>query len=329
MRKKPVKTRTEVKIGKAMMKTVEEFKRHLETEGYSQVTIQGYGYDLKPFLGYLTEHRIRRFSQVTPETIQSYQEYIHHEYVSRYTGKPVSAYHQRNLLAVLKVFFRYLLRRGKILSDPTNLMLFPRMPKRLPRDILTKREMRRLLAACDLSTPHGYRDRVILEILYATGIRRNELRNLKLFDVDTTKRELVVRLGKGAKDRVIPLAKKAADVVERYVTDHRRHLLDPVKTDEGYLLLSSYGSKLSKDFSTAFLRKYTKKAKITKRITTHSFRHTMATHLLKNKASIRAIQELLGHEQLSSTQVYTKVEIGDLKKVIDRAHPRRHMEEGI
>jgi site-specific recombinase XerD len=182
------------------------------------------------------------------------------------------------------------------------------------------------LKACDLSTPHGYRDRVIFEILYATGIRRDELRNLKLYDVDTRKRELVVRCGKGAKDRVIPLAKKASEVIERYITDHRRKLLDPVKADEGYLVLNSYGAKLSKDFSTDFLRRYVKKVKIKKKITTHSLRHTMATHLLQNKASIRAIQEILGHEQLSSTQVYTKVDVSDLRKVIDKAHPREKME---
>lgn len=313
-------------IGKAMIKTVDEFLRHLEAERYSPVTIQGYRYAIKPFLLYLKKVNIRRFSQVTMDVILSYQDYIHHEHRSRYTGKPVSSYHQRNLLAVLKVFFRYLLRSGRILSDPTNLMVFPRIPKRLPRDILTKREMRRLLASCDLTTPHGYRDRVIFEVLYATGIRRDEMRNLKLYDVDTQKRELMVRLGKGAKDRVIPIAKKACEVIERYVTDHRRHLLDPVRPDEGYLILSSYGVKLGRDFTTEFLRKYTRKAKIKKKITTHSFRHTMATHLLKNKASIRAIQELLGHEQLTSTQIYTKVEVSDLRKVIDRAHPREKME---
>ncbi len=327
MAKNPIEAAEKPTVGRAMMKIVDEFLRHLEAEGYSAVTVQGYRYAMKPFLAYLADRDIRRFSQVTMETIQSYQDYIHHEHLSRYTGKPVSAFHQRNLLAVLKVFFRFLLRGGNILSDPTNLMLFPRIPKRLPRDILTKREMRRLLAVCDLSTPHGYRDRVIFEILYATGVRRDELRNLMLHDVDTTKRELVVRLGKGAKDRVIPLAKKACEVIETYVSDHRRHLLDPIKPDKGYLLLNSYGTKLSKDFSTKFLRRYTSKAKIKKKITTHSFRHTMATHLLKNKASIRAIQELLGHEQLSSTQIYTKVEVGDLKKVIDRAHPREKMEE--
>jgi integrase/recombinase XerD len=326
MAKNPLEATAAPRVGKAMMQTVDEFLRHLEAESYSPVTVKGYGYAMKPFLAFLAESNIKRFPQVTMDTILSYQDHIHHRHTSRYTGKPVSAYHQRNLLAVLKVFFRYLLRRGKILSDPTNLMLFPRIPKRLPRDILTKREMRKLLKVCDLSTPHGYRDRVIFEILYATGIRRDELRNLTLYDVDTQKRELVVRLGKGAKDRVIPLAKKAAEVIERYVTDHRRHLLDPVKPDQGYLLLNSYGTQLSRDFSTDFLRKYTKKTKITKKITTHSFRHTMATHLLKNKASIRAIQELLGHEQLSSTQIYTKVEVGDLRKVIDKAHPREKME---
>jgi len=185
------------------------------------------------------------------------------------------------------VLFKYLVRSGKILNDPTTLMDLPRITRRLPRNIFTKREMRRLLKTCNLRSPRGYRDRVIFEILYATGVRRDELRNLQLFDVDTRKREVIVRQGKGGKDRIIPLAKKACAVIDRYIEKHRHKLLDPTKPDHGYLLINDWGRKLGKDFSTKLLRRYLKEARINKKnITTHSFRHNAEYRIMPSTSRI-------------------------------------------
>lgn len=307
-----------------LKKTVERFLRHMDTQGFSKRTVTDYRYNLRYFLDYLEKENIDSFSSVTPDTILSYQDYIHHEY-KPVRKKVLSLGYQVNLLKVLKALFHYLVRDGALLSDPTLGLKMPKLPQRLPTNVLTKREMKKLLSAPDTSTPSGMRDRTIIEILYSTGIRKGELANLKLLDIDLSSRQIAIRKGKGGKDRIVPLTKKASEAIDRYLKDYRSDLLAGRK-DPGHLILNDRGTKLGKHWATWTINRYLKKCKIKKKVTTHTFRHTFATHLLKNKASIRVIQELLGHESLNSTQIYTKVEISDLKRVIDKKHPREDME---
>jgi len=302
---------------------VETFLKHLETQGYSERTVTDYRYNLRYFLDYLSDRKVSSFSKVSAETILAYQDYIHHEY-KPVRKKVLSLGYQVNLLKVLKKLFVYLVRDGKVLSDPTTGLKMPKLPKRLPSDVLTKREIKKLLSAPDTSTPSGMRDRAVFEILYSTGIRKRELGNLKLYDVDLTNRQVTVREGKGKKDRILPLTKKAAEAVDVYLRDHREQLFDG--KDPVYLILNDRGRKLGRKWTAWMLAKYVAAAKIKKKVTTHTWRHTFATHLLKNGVSIRVIQELLGHESLTSTQIYTKVEITDLRRVIDKKHPREDME---
>jgi len=303
--------------------TVETFLKHLQTQGYSERTVTDYRYNLRYFLDYLTDRKVSSFSKVSPETILAYQDYIHHEY-KPVRKKVLSLGYQVNLLKVLKKLFVYLVRDGKILSDPTTGLKLPKLPKRLPSVVLTKREIKKLLSSPDTTKPSGMRDRAVLEILYSTGIRKRELGNLKLYDVDLTNRQVTVREGKGKKDRILPLTKKAAEVVDVYVREHREALVNG--KDPGHAILNDRGRKLGRKWTAWMLAKYVTAVKIKKNVTTHTFRHTFATHLLKNGVSIRVIQELLGHASLTSTQIYTKVEITDLRRVIDKKHPREDME---
>ena len=308
-----------------LQETIESYLKQLASRGYSKETIDEYRYLLGIFTRYMADKRIPVFSEVTSQDILSYQDYIHHDYKPAHK-EVLSLGYQRNLLKALKGFFRHLVQEEKILSDPTVKLTMPKLPRKLPREILTKREIRKLLTAPDTKTARGMRDRAVIELLYSTGVRRGELEDLALYDIDLAARQIIVREGKGKKDRILPVTKKAAEVIGRYLKDHRSKLIKPGQKDPGWLFLNDRGNHLSKHWPSWLLRKYLKQCRIKKKVTTHTFRHTMATHLLQNKASIRVIQELLGHDSLTSTQIYTKVDIGDLRRVIDKSHPREQME---
>jgi len=308
-----------------LSETIKTYLLHLEAKGYSPRTTDAYRRAFNPFAAYLAGKGISSLARVTPETIFAYQDYLHHEYKPA-RKRVLSLGYQANLLKVLKGIFRYLVKEGKILSDPAAGLSMPKLPRRIPKDVLTKREVRKLLAAPETATARGFRVRAAFEILYSTGMRNRELRTLTLNDVHLDSREIIIRLGKGGKERIVPLTRKAAQVVERYITQHRAHLLRGGTRDRGRLILSDRGTPIDKGWIWRKIKQYAKACRFKKNVTTHTMRHTFATHLLKNGVSIRIIQELLGHESLTSTQIYTKVDIGDLRKAIDRAHPREDME---
>lgn len=186
--------------------------------------------------------------------------------------------------------------------------------------ILTTREAKRVIEAPDTRTPEGLRDRAILETLYATGIRVSELGNLTPYDVDTEERVLKVVLGKGRKDRNVPLTRAAAEAIEAYLLKARPQLQGPRKVR--FLFLQARGGKLDRATTARIVACRTSDAGVKKHVTPHTFRHTVATHLLKGRADIRHIQALLGHASLATTQRYTRVEVSDLRRVVERAHPR-------
>jgi integrase/recombinase XerD len=234
-------------------------------------------------------------------------------------GKPYSAGFQQNRLSAIKSLFRFLYRRSFLLTDPSALVEMPRTVKRLPT-ILTTEEVRRVLAAVTGKEPRDLRSRAIIETLYSTGLRVSELRNLACYDVDTEERSLKVRQGKGGKDRYVPLTKAAARAIDAYLAFGRAHF-ESAKTLPN-LFLSDRGLRFSVFVLNTVVQHYAKKARVKKHVTCHTFRHSVATHLLKNRASIRHIQALLGHSSLQSTERYLHLEISDLKDVIARAHPR-------
>jgi integrase/recombinase XerD len=191
--------------------------------------------------------------------------------------------------------------------------------------------MERILNTPNVDTPLGLRDRAILELMYSTGLRNMEVRNLKLYDVNTKEGEAYVRYGKGGVGRAVPLGEIAAKYVDLYVKDARLKLLG-WKEDSGYLFLGRSGKQLqSATVNQHIVQRTVDRTGLKKHITAHGFRHTCATHLLKGHASLRHIQRLLGHKSLDSTQIYLRVEVSDLKKVLKQCHPRErnHQGEGL
>src|SRR5260370_6434659 len=195
---------------------------------------------------------------------------------------------------------------------------------RLPGGVLTWEETRRVCEAPDTSTPLGLRDRAILETFYGTGIRAGELAKLKCIDVDTEDKVLRVLLGKGAKDRNVPLTRAAAEAIEAYLLHGRPKIRGAVKSP--WLFLALRGGRMYPDLLNGVVQAAAKKTGLEKHATCHTLRPSVATHLLKRGADIRHIQKLLGHASLQSTAPYTPVEVSDLSKVLRRAHPRGRQE---
>lgn len=284
---------------------------------FAPKTVASYRAALRAYVAWL-EPRDLALTAVTSADLLAYQRDLVAQ--RRPDGQPYSADHQMQHVTVLKSLYAFLVRRGVVLANPTGLLVYPRVESRLPRAILNTRDVRGILDAADDRTPLGLRDRAILETLYATGIRAGELVRLTLRDVDTEDRLLRIVLGKGRKDRTVPLTRAAASAIEAYLVRGRPRIRGARTSPSLFLALRGgrlYGSALCDLIATA-----TTRADIDRHATAHTFRHSAATHLLKGGADIRHIQQLLGHASLATTERYTRVEISDLKEVLRRAHPR-------
>jgi integrase/recombinase XerD len=296
----------------------EKYRQHLVVIHYALETIKRYVYFLNRFFAWIEDQGITEVSKITKEIVLDYQAHLYEIINSR--GEPNSVFHLNNTLKALKGFFRFLAEKNYSVSDPAKDISYARTPRRLPRSILTGPEAKKVIHAPDTKTASGYRDRTILEVLYSTGIRRSELLNLQLADVDYHDGFVRVNSGKGSKDRVVPIGKIACRYLENYVKAVRPMFVkDPT---DNHLFLTVNGTRISKNRVWELVKVYGKKTKIKKNISPHTFRHTCATLMLRNKANIRHIQELLGHASLETTQVYTSVSIADLKEVHAKCHPR-------
>jgi integrase/recombinase XerD len=284
---------------------------------YGERTAEGYCRYLGRFVAWLLDRGVEA-GQARSEDLQAYQAALCGTRTRE--GRPLSVGSQINHLHALRSFYRFLYRRSMVLQDPSAALRLPGQGERLPREILSVREVRRLIAHTDTRMPHGLRDRALLETLYATGIRISELTKLKLEDVDLEERVLHVLLGKGRKDRFVPLTSAASDAIEAYLVAARPRLLSGRARRE--LFVGNEGGRLTGTPVTHILRACATRAGVKKRVTCHVFRHSVATHLLRGGADIRHVQELLGHASLATTERYTRVEVQDLRRVIERAHPR-------
>jgi integrase/recombinase XerD len=283
---------------------------------YEAKTAHEYLREVASFLAWL-ENRGVALAQARTEDVLSYQSFLYAQ--RKPNGKPYSSGNLKNRIKALKSFFRFLYRRRYLLHDSAASVDYPRSERRLPRVILTREEAKKILEAPDTKTPTGLRDRAILETFYATGIRAGELSNLTPDDVDTEERVLRIVLGKGRRDRRGPLTRAAAEALDLYLAKARAKL---VRRERRFLFLQNRGSRMDNGTLNRIVRQWAAAAGIKKRVTCHSFRHSVATHLLRGRADIRHIQALLGHASLATTQRYTHVELQDLQKVIRRAHPR-------
>ena len=240
------------------------------------------------------------------------------EYISwRVDGgaKPRSTARQ---LSSFRRFFRYLLREGVIAEDPTTQIAMPKIGRTLPQS-LTEEEVEALLAAPVVSDPLGHRDRAMLELLYATGVRVSELINLKLSQVNLNQGVLRI-IGKGDRERLIPLGDEAQDWVKKFIDGPRVKILLERQTE--YLFPTGRGDRMTRQAFWHIIKRYAKKAGIGKKLSPHTVRHAFATHLLNNGADLRVVQLLLGHSDVSTTQIYTHVARERMKELHSRHHPR-------
>lgn len=304
---------------------VEDFRRHLAVKGWAKTTLENYERLLKRLMGFLAERGVEDTSQATKAMMGDFQQ-VEKERLSP-KGLPLSVSTVNSSLLMAKNFFRYLREEGILWSDPSREVVLMKAPKTLPRSFLTSQEAKRMMEAPDLTTALGYRDRCILEVLYSTGIRKGELNNLKVSDLDLEEGFLRVNQGKGGKDRVVPLGRVACQYLKNYL-EHVRPLYLRKEPNLPWLFLSKKGGRMSAMVARGVVRRSVQGAGVTKKVTPHTFRHTCATLMLKNRANIRHVQELLGHASLETTKIYTAVTVTDLKEIHRRCHPREK-ERGI
>jgi len=275
----------------------------------SAYTVRNYTTDLLDFFNFLRAKDISSLKEVDRLTLRDYLSHLmKHGFVKASIARKLSA---------IRSFYRYLLREGVISTSPAATTSSPKLDKRLP-SFLTIEEVKRLLEAPDLSTPQGQRDRALLELLYASGLRVSELAQLNLEQINLDTREIRV-WGKGAKERVVLMGKPAAEALTTYLSGGRPKLLG--KKRSSALLVNRYGGRLPERRIQRILEKYARLAGIGRKVHPHLLRHTFATHLLDGGADLRVVQELLGHADLSSTQIYTHVTKSQAKKVYLSAHP--------
>jgi integrase/recombinase XerD len=286
---------------------------------FSKRTADHYLADTRLFLDWLSEREIA-LKDVRPEDVQRYQGDLYAR--RKKAGQPYAAATIALWLIAVRTFFRFLVRRGFALFDPSSGIELPRIEKKLPRVILTESEAKRIVTAPRGKGPLTLRGRAILETLYGTGIRVNELINLKPADVDTEGRVLRVLSGKGRKDRHVPLTAAAAHAIAVYLTHARPELVRTSPASPWLFVGERRASRLHRAQVGDIVKAWVKKAGVKKNVSCHTFRHSLATHLLRAGADIRQIQALLGHSDLSTTERYTHVEITDLRRTIEKAHPR-------
>jgi integrase/recombinase XerD len=300
-----------------------QYLKLLETQHRSLADQRTRRSQLAHFHAWCSDCGIERPEQVTHAHMERFQRHLF--LYRKANGQPIAINGQRIALHILEMFFRYLVRRQVIASNPVADLELPRRTDDL-REPLTREQMEAVLALPDLDTPEGLRDRVCLELLYATGIRRTELTNLWQSDLDRGRGTLHIRLGKGRKDRFVPVGERALAWIEKYEREARPVLThDPAMR---HLFVNQYGQPLSPDGLSWRVRHYFGQAGVTQRGACHLFRHTMATAMLDNGADIRHVQEILGHGQITSTQRYTHVSIARLQAVHAATHPAARLVRG-
>ena len=291
-------------------KIIDEFIDHLWLEdGLSKNTLNSYRFDLELFTGWLDKSLKKNILDTSQVDIQQYLSFKFPTSKSRSISR---------LLATLRRLFRYLLRQKKIKIDPTLEIQSPKIPKSLPKS-LSEEDVELLLAAPDVETNAGLRDKAMLELLYACGLRVSELVNILLTELSMT--EGVIRVtGKGNKTRLVPMGEEAVDWIKKYIDESRNNILK--QRVSKYLFITIRGSAMTRQAFWYLIKRYSIIANIKKPMSPHIMRHAFATHLLNHGADLRVVQMLLGHSDISTTQIYTHVARERLKKLHESHHPR-------
>jgi len=290
----------------SLKELIDEFLRYLLIDkGYSNNTIESYKRDLLKFLEYNKEKNI---DDITNNDLKDYIKYLNKEDLNE---KSIS----RNI-SCLKSFYKFLVIDKKIKNNPSEILFIPKTKKSLP-NILTEEEVLKLLDI-NLTDTFSYRNKAMMELMYSTGLRVSELVNLKLQDIDLTG-DIVRTLGKGSKERIIPIGEFACDALKEYINKYRSLMLKRYNND--YLFLNNHGNKMTRQGFFKIIKQIAKEKDIDKTLSPHTLRHSFASHLLKYGADLRTIQELLGHSDISTTQIYTHITNEELRKNYKEFHP--------
>ncbi len=289
------------------------FKTYLQLErGLSVNTLEAYLHDVDLFLRFLEESgQTSGLSTIKLENLQDFVGFI--------TEMELGPTSQARVISGIKAFFRYLIIEKLVETDPTELLQSPQMGMKLP-EYLTIDEIELLIAQIDLSSSQGERNKAIIETLYGCGLRVSELINMRVSDLHL-KEGIISVTGKGDKQRLVPLGSMAEKQITTYLKQIRVHVTSK-KGSEDILFLNNRGDMLSRQMVFLVVKELVQKAGIKKRVSPHTFRHSYATHLVQNGANLRAVQELLGHASITTTEIYTHLNIRDLRKAILKYHPR-------
>jgi len=293
--------------------TIKLYQNYLRIErGLSDNTIYNYSFDINKLTYWLSENKM----DISPILIEkeTLQQFIYH------IAKEVNARSQSRIISGLKGFFNYLVFEEYRKTNPLDLIESPKIGRKLP-DTLSIEEIDLLISSIDLSTPQGERNRAIIETLYGCGLRVSELTNLKISDLFFEEGFIKVT-GKGNKQRFVPIGSLTIKYIEIYRKQIRNHqIIKPLAQDT--LFLNRRGNGLTRAMIFHIVKELTEKAGIDKKISPHTFRHSFATHLLENGADLRAIQQMLGHESITTTEIYTHVDKSYLSEVMNTFHPRK------
>lgn len=294
------------------------FIEWMKVKGWSERTLESYSSDVKFFLNYLKdETSVVNLLDIDNRSLSGFQSFLFNYQTKK--GKRLALSSQHNKLVAVRSFFRFLFETDVLIFDPSAALHLPKKRKSLPKGVMSEKQVEKLLSQPDLSTALGFRDRTILEILYSSGIRNSELRSLTVYDADLNLLQLTIRKGKNAKDRVVPLGEIAANFIKEYLLTFRPKL---AMNETELLFISKNGLKITQANLVWIFAKYVKQAGFNTQFTPHSLRHSCATHMLRHGADIRYIQEMLGHASVATTQIYTKVEVTDLRTMHRQCHPR-------
>ena len=315
VRKRKVAPPPSTPLGALLEKHLED----LRLKNYSEYTIRNRRVHIHVFLDWAAERGITEPVEVTRTVLERYQKHIF-QYRKK-NGEPLGFTGQHDRIVPLRVWFKWMARNHHILHNPASELELPRTGYRLPKAVLSAAEVEQIMLETKVHDSLGLRDRAILETFYSTGMRRLELVQLKLWDVDLERATVTIRQGKGKKDRMIPLGDRTALWVRKYLDESRPQLVS--EPDDKIVFLSNAGEPFSLDHLSDLVRTYVDAANIGKRGACHLFRHTMATLMLEGGADIRFIQAMLGHADLKTTQIYTHVAIRQLQEIHRATHPAK------
>jgi integrase/recombinase XerD len=298
--------------------------RALAVQNYSTHTVRNRQVHIGFFLQWCKERGLTDPVEITRPVLERYQRHLFH--YRKKNGEPLSFRSQHSCLVPLRVWFRWMTRQNHILHNPASELELPRLGRSLPKNIFSVQEVERIMQLCEIEEPIGLRDRAILEVLYSTGLRRMEMIALKLYDLSLDRGLLLVRQGKGQKDRYVPIGERAIAWLQKYIREGRPQLA--IEPDDMTVFLTAQGEPFSRDHLSFAVKERIEAAQLGKTGSCHLFRHTMATLMHEGGADIRFIQQMLGHEDIKTTQIYTQVAIRTLLQVHAATHPGAMLEKG-